>query len=263
LFNGFATTLLASCCGKNRLERRGAMDSRAKTKNIIAIGGALAKSQTAGPLLLDYVFSISGKERPNVLIVNTASGDEESTAAWTFRAIRQLACVPTELTFFKRTPLPKEMRELILSQDVIWVNGGNTKSMLAVWHAYGVPDILRQAWDNGIVLAGSSAGGICWYEQCLTDSYSDEYTALDCLGFLPGSCCPHFDGEQGRKATYHRLIEQGELKAGIAIDERVAVHYIGDKMHRVISTDRKAGAYRVRLAKNRIVQKGLRSRCVF
>lgn len=236
------------------------MDSRAKTKNIVAIGGALGQSPTAGPILLNYVFGITGKKRPKVLFINTATGDKESTALWSLRAVRQTACVPSELTFFERTPRPKEMKELILSQDVIWVNGGNTKSMLAVWDAYGLPAILAQAWENGIVLAGSSAGGICWYEQCLTDSYADEYTALACLGFLPGSCCPHFDGEKGRKATYHRLVEQGELKQGIAIDERVGVHYIDDKLHRVISTSKKAGAYRVTLgAKNHVEQKGLRA----
>jgi peptidase E len=151
------------------------------------------------------------------------------------------------------------MRELILSQDVIWVNGGNTKSMLAVWQAYGLPALLEKAWESGIVLAGSSAGAICWFEQCLTDSYADEYTALDCLGFLPGSCCPHFDHEQGRKETYHRLIQQGELKPGIAIDECVAVHFVGDKLHRVVSTAKKSGAYSVTVAKDRITQKGLRA----
>src|ERR1700722_14158341 len=127
--------------------------SSPKPKNIIAIGGALSQSKTAGPILLDYVFSITGKKRPQVLFINTATGDSEETALWTFRMVSKLKCAPSELTFFARTPTPKQMRDLILCQDVIWVNGGNTKSMLAVWQAYGLPAILRQAWEKGIVLA--------------------------------------------------------------------------------------------------------------
>jgi peptidase E len=208
---------------------------------------------------MEYAFKLSGKKRPKVLFINTATGDKESTAVWSLRAVSQIACVPSELKFFERTPRPKEMRKLILSQDVIWVNGGNPKSMLAVWRAYDVPAVLREAWENGIVLAGSSAGANCWFEQCLTDSYADEYTALDCLGFLPGSCCPHFDGEKGRKEVFHRLIQQGDLKPGIAIDEQVGAHYIGDKLHRVVTTDKKARAYLVSLGKKKIEQKALRA----
>ena len=227
------------------------------TQHIVAIGGALSKSQTAGPRLFSYVFGLTGKKRPRVLFINTATGDKESTALWSFRAIKDLACVPAELTFFERTPQPAAMRELILSQDVIIVGGGNTKSMLAVWHAYEVPALLREAWEKGIVLSGSSAGGICWFEECLTDSYADEYTALACLGFLPGSCCPHFDGEKGRQETYHRLVAEGKLAPGIAIDERVAVHYVGQSVHRVISTDKKAAAYSVTVRGGKVWQRAL------
>jgi peptidase E len=235
------------------------MDTAARTKNIVAIGGALSQSETAAPRLMEYVFRLTGKKRPQILFINTATGDKESTAVWSLRTVSQLSCIPSELKFFERTPLPKDMRKLILAQDVIWVNGGNTKSMLAVWQAYDLPALLRQAWEKGIVLTGSSAGGICWFEQCLTDSFADEYTALNCMGFLPGSCCPHFDGEKGRKETYHRLVQKGELKPGIAIDERVGVHYIGDKLHKVITTDKKASAYLVTLGKKKTEQKALRA----
>jgi dipeptidase E len=232
------------------------------TRQIVAIGGALSKSQTAGPALFDYVFGLTGKKRPKVLFINTATGDKETTAAWSFRAVSKLGCQPSELTFFERTPLPEVMRELILSQDVILVGGGNTKSMLAVWQAYGLPALLREAWEQGIVLAGSSAGAICWFEECLTDSYAEKYTALECLGFLPGSCCPHFDERTARRKTYHRLVEQGKLLPGIAIDEQVAVHFIGDTVHQVISTNKKAGAYQVNLRAGKAVQKGLISKLV-
>jgi peptidase E len=227
-------------------------------RQIVSIGGALSKSETAGPQLLKYIFERTGKTHPRVLFINTATGDKESTAMWSFRAIRSLPCLASELTFFERTPGPEALRELVLSQDVIFVGGGNTKSMLAVWREWGLPALLREAWESGIIMAGSSAGAICWFEECLTDSLADEYTALECLGFLPGSCCPHFN-EAGRKPTYHRLIKKGKLKPGIAIDERVAVHFIGDKVHCVITTEKKSGAYKVDLRGNVVKQVELES----
>jgi dipeptidase E len=232
----------------------------APKKQIVAIGGALSQSHRAAQLLYGYALEVSGKKLPRVLFINNATGDKEHITAWNFRTLAGHAYVPSELTFFDRTPGPANLRKLILSQDVILVCGGNTKSMLAVWHAYGIPELLREAWEQGIVLAGSSAGAICWFEQCLTDSYADEYAALDCLGFLPGSCCPHFNGDKERPETYHRLIRSGQLLPGIAIDERVAVHFLGERIYRVISAEAKACAYQVRLPGEQTVQKALRAR---
>jgi dipeptidase E len=236
--------------------------ANAPKRQIVAIGGALSKSHRAAQLLYGYALKASGKKRPRVLFINNATGDKEHITAWNFRTLAGYAYVPSELTFFERTPRPDALRKLILSQDVIFVCGGNTKSMLAVWHAYGIPELLRQAWKRGIVLAGSSAGAICWFEQCLTDSYADEYTALDCLGFLAGSCCPHFNGDKDRPKTYHRLIRNGGVLPGIAIDERVAVHFVGDCIQKVVSAEKNAGAYEVTLSGKRTVQKSLRARHV-
>jgi peptidase E len=97
---------------------------------------------------------------------------------------------------FKRTP---DLRAFLLNQDVIYVGGGNTKSMLVVWRDWGLPELLREAWEKGIVLTGVSAGAICWFEQGVTDSWAGELRPFDCLGFLPGSCCPHYDGEGNRR----------------------------------------------------------------
>ncbi len=217
-----------------------------KPKQIVAIGGAMAKSLSASRLLLSYVLSLPGKENPKLLHINTASGNRDSSALALYRMLA--GCVPceaSELAFFDRTPPFKQMRDLVLSQDVIFANGGNTKSMLAVWRDYGLPEVLREAWEAGIIMSGSSAGGICWFEQCLTDSYDVEFTALDCMGFLPGSACPHFDGEKGRRETYHRMVLEGTLKPGIAIDERVAVHYVDHRIKSVITTAQGTGAYLV------------------
>ena len=147
------------------------------------------------------------------------------------------------LTFFKRTP---DLRSFLLNQDIIYVGGGNTKSLLAVWRDWGVSDVLREAWESGIVLTGVSAGAICWFEQGLTDSFSDGLTPLDCLGFLPGSCCPHYDGEAQRRPSYHRLLASGEIAGGVAIEDWAGVHYKETEIHRVIASKRGARAYSMR-----------------
>jgi peptidase E len=137
------------------------------------------------------------------------------------------------------------MRSYLLAQDVIYVGGGNTKSMLAVWREWGVPELLREAWESGIVLAGISAGAICWFEQGITDSFADQLRVIDCLGFLPGSCCPHYNGEPERRPAYQWLLRQGEIASGIAIDDGAAIHYTNDQGHRVVASRKGATVYRV------------------
>jgi peptidase E len=219
-------------------------------KQIIAIGGAMGASPPAARRLFQYILGQTKTLRkvPNLLVINAANGDAPDKALGIYRALSGVSCNVRELRFFERTPPYNSMHEMIFDQDVIFVNGGNTKSMLAVWREYGLPDLLREAWDAGIVLSGSSAGAICWFQDCLTDSYAGDFTALACLGFLPGSCCPHFDGEAGRRDAYFHLMREGQLASpGVAINERVAVHYIEDSISNVVTTGRVVGAYRVRL----------------
>jgi dipeptidase E len=155
----------------------------------------------------------------------------------------KLGCRPAVLTFFKRTP---DLRSFLLNQDVIYVGGGNTKSLLAIWRDWGAAEILREAWESGIVLTGVSAGAICWFEQGLTDSFSDGLRPLDCLGFLPGSCCPHYDGEAQRRPSLHRLLLSDEISAGVAIEDWTGVHFRGTEIYKVITAKRGARAYSMR-----------------
>lgn len=205
--------------------------------------------------MLEYLVNLTGKEEPHILLINTATGDAELMRLWCYEVWSKVRtrCQISFLQFFQRTP--PDLASLMLSQDLIFVNGGNTKSMLAVWREYGVDKILRQAWEKGIILAGSSAGGICWFESCLTDSWDCSYTSLPCLGFLPGSCCPHYDGEEGRRETYHALIASGELPGGVAIDECTGVHFIDNEMHAVISGAPETAAYAVHLQDAKVLER--------
>jgi peptidase E len=214
-----------------------------KPKQIIPIGGGGFYRDSENLALEKYVIAQSGAEHARVCFVPTASGEPDHYLSSFYAAFLKLGCQPAVLSFFKRTP---DLRSFLLNQDVIFVGGGNTKSLLAVWRDWGVADILREAWDSGVVLTGVSAGAICWFEQGLTDSFSDQLRPLECLGFIPGSCCPHYDGEAQRRPAYHQLLTSEEIRAGVAIEDWTGVHYLGTEIHRVVSSKRGARAYSMR-----------------
>jgi peptidase E len=144
---------------------------------------------------------------------------------------------------FRRTP---DLKQVLPDQDVIYVGGGNTKSMLAVWREWDVPRLLRRAWNNGTVLAGISAGAICWFKMGVTDSLGTRLTGLPCLGFLPGTCCPHFDGEVERRPALHRLVAAGAVPKALALDDGAAAHFIDRQLVRIVTSRPDARGYEVR-----------------
>jgi dipeptidase E len=209
---------------------------------IVAIGGAAFSGEPANLALDQYVLNQTGKANPNALLIPTARGDDAAYIAKFYAAYTALGANPSHLPFFERTP---ELRKLVLSQDVVFVGGGNTKSMLAVWHEWGLPEILKEASGTGVVLAGVSAGAICWFEQGITDSWADRLRPLECLGWLPGSCCPHYDGEVERRPAYHSLLLGGHVKPGYAIDDGVAAHFSDGRLKCVMSKKAGSSAYYV------------------
>jgi dipeptidase E len=210
--------------------------------DIIAIGGAGFLAEPRNYALEKYILDQTGKERPNVLMIPTARGDDADYVAKFHAAFGELGATTLHLPFFHRTP---DIRPLVLAQDAIFVGGGNTKSMLAVWREWGLPEVLKEAYDSGIVLGGQSAGAICWFEQGVTDSWGDQLRPLECMGFLAGSCCPHYDGEVERRPAYHALVAGGVLKPGYAIEDSVAAHFRNGRLERVVAKKNGSKAYRV------------------
>ena len=208
-------------------------------RHIIPFGGLQPVSPRIHPII-SYILDATKRPRARVCIVATATGDAGNYRG-SFPPERTWV---TELKLFHRTV--DDLTDFLCDQDVIFVGGGNTLSMLAVWRAHGVDEALRAAWEAGVVLAGGSAGSLAWYECGTTDSYSlDRLEPLhDGLGFLAGSHCPHFDGEEQRRPLYHRLVAEG-FPAGLAIDEDAAVHYVGTEIAEVVSARPGASAYRV------------------
>lgn len=202
-------------------------------RQIVAMGGY------PDDALLAYVLGLARGRR--LLLVPTASReDPASTLAW-YERVRGVA-ETTHLHFFPWPPA--ELRRLALDHDVILVAGGNTANALAIWRTHGFDLILREAWQQGVLLTGWSAGMICWFEQGVTDSFGPDLAALDCLGFLPGSACPHYDGEELRRPVYTRLVREG-LSPGIAADDDVALHYVGEELREAVTSREGATAYRV------------------
>jgi dipeptidase E len=209
-------------------------------RHIVGLGGGGdTAAQTA--LLHDYVLGLTGEDRPRLLWVPTASADNTEYTVWFYESFSRQAEVSTLMTF----PWPPEnLREVVLEQDAICVSGGNTANMLAIWRVHGIDTLMREAWEKGIVLWGASAGMICWFEMGVTDSFGPQLEGLDCLGFLPGSACPHYDGEERRRPRYHELVAGG-LPAGIAADDGVALHYVGTELQEIVTCRPGTAAYRV------------------
>jgi dipeptidase E len=225
---------------------------------IIAMGGAALPPELDNLLLIEYFLRQTRKRNPKVCFIGTAGGDAEMGRLRFYAGFSQFSCRPLHLPLFARTP--RDLDSFILEQDALFVGGGNTRSMLAVWREWGLDALLRRAWTRGIVLGGASAGAICWFAQGVTDSIAGRLTVLDCLGFLGGSCCPHYDSEPQRRPTFKKLIARGTLIDGIAADDGVALHYVGDKLLRSVSCRRRARAYRVRRSVRHAVETQLPTR---
>jgi dipeptidase E len=192
-------------------------------------------------LVFDYVLGLV-RRSPRLLWVGTAGGDDADSALAVYDRYEGRARV-RRADFFPWPP--PGLRELVLTQDVVVVGGGNTANLLAIWRVHGFDGLLREAWEQGVILAGVSAGMICWFEAGVTDSFGPELAGMrDGLGLLPGSACPHYDGEDLRRPTYRRLVDEG-FPPGYAADDGVGLHFVGTDLAEVVSSREGATAYRV------------------
>ena len=227
-------------------------------KQIIAIGGYALPPELDNLLLVRYFLKQTRRRRPRVAFIGAAGGDSETARLRFYAGFSRFECRPTHLPLFARTP--RDLESFVLEQDAIFVGGGNTKSMLAVWRDWGLDRHLRTAWERGVVLGGGSAGSICWFEHGVTDSIAGPLTALPCLGFLRGSNCPHYDSEPQRRPAFRKLIATGRIPDGVAADDGVALHYIDSRLARVVSSRPRARGYRVTRSGRRVVQRRLATR---
>ena len=190
-------------------------------KQVIAIGGGGFGRNPGNGIIEKYILDQSGKKIPNICFIPTATGDDESYKVSYYSTHSKLDCNPTHLDLFKRTP---NLEQLILSQDIIFVGGGNTKSMLSVWREWGLNDILREAYDSGVIMSGVSAGAICWFEKGITDSWADDLAVMECMGFVDGICCPHYDEEPERRPFVKKVLENNTIDHCLGVEGNCALH---------------------------------------
>jgi peptidase E len=210
-------------------------------RQIIGLGGA-GRSEDETRRLLAHVVGLAGKPSPRVCVVPTAVGDEAAAVLRLYGLLPENAQA-SHLPFFPWPP--SDLRRFALGQDVIFVGGGNTANALAIWRVHRFDEILREAWEAGIVLTGWSAGMICWFEAGVTDSFGPQLEGMrDGLGFLAGSACPHYDVEKLRRPVYTQLVADG-FPDGIAADDGVGVRFLGTELAEVVSVSDGATAYRV------------------
>ncbi|MGR3764637.1 Type 1 glutamine amidotransferase-like domain-containing protein [Rossellomorea sp. NS-SX7] len=222
-------------------------------KQIIVMGGGGFSMEPDNLLLDQYILDQSDKKSPEICFLPTASGDAEGYIERFYKAFSTLSCKPSHLSLFK---LPtRDLESYILEKDIIYVGGGNTKSMLALWREWGVDQILEKAWNNGTILSGLSAGSICWFEEGVTDSYGEGLEVIEGLGFLEGSHSPHYDGEIERRPAYQSLIEAGRLKGGYGVDDGAALHFHGKELINAVSSRPNANAFSVQHTGNIIEKK--------
>jgi peptidase E len=190
----------------------------------------------------EFMLSLSDAARPRVCFVSTPSGDSDRGIAAFFEAFTRRDCEPSCVRLFG---IPTDPAGHLATQDVIYVSGGNTANALAIWRLHGVDLALRAAWERGAVLGGVSAGANCWFECSVTDSFRADLDPLhDGLGLLPGSFCPHYDGEERRRPVYRELVANG-FPAGYAADDGAAFHFVGTELREVVTSLPGARGYRV------------------
>jgi len=225
------------------------------SRNIIAIGGGGFGANPGQGIIENYILKQTKKKNPRICFIPTATGDNEAYKVSFYSTFTNLNCYPSHLDFFKRTP---DLNELILNQDAIFVGGGNTKSMLAVWKEWGLDKILKKAYLNGTVMSGVSAGAICWFQNGITDSWASNLKMMPCLNFVKGTCCPHYDEEPERKPAVKKLLLKNKIKNVYAVDGGAALHIKDEKIFKSVIFKKNKSSYLVDIKKKNINEKSFK-----
>jgi dipeptidase E len=221
-------------------------------RQIVAFGGGGFSMESGNPLLDDYVLALCRKRRPRVCFVPSASGDADHYIVRFYRAFPADRCEASHVSLFRREQGTEDLRHHLLSQDLIYVGGGSVVSLLGVWRAHGIDEILREAWRAGVVLCGLSAGSLCWFEEAVT-GFHGAPRRVDGLGLLPYSNCVHYEPRSERRAAYHDFLRAG-MHSGYAAEDGAALHFVGTELSRVVASRPTARGYRLDAIGERVIE---------
>jgi dipeptidase E len=231
-------------------------------QRILAIGGGGFMMEDSPSPIDRYIANLTEKERPRICYLATPSGDLPAHLDKFHAAYGNLGCETSHLAFFRQPDsksIPvSDFRARLLAQDAIFVGGGNTRSALAVWREWKLDTVLREAWESGVLLAGMSAGAMCWFEAGLTDSFwGSSYRPLDCLGLLPGGCAVHYSSDPKRRETLHAAQQARAIPPSIAIDDFAAAMYVGTSLDSVFSWRVESTAYQTYREGDTVIESAL------
>ena len=220
-------------------------------KHVIAIGGGGFGRNNSSYLIEKYILNISEKIYPKICFLPTATGDNDSYIVRFYSVFSKFNCKPSHIEFFKRT---SNIKDHIMDQDVVFVGGGNTKSMLSIWNDWGMSNLLNDAYKEGVIMSGVSAGAICWFTSGITDSWENELRILPCLDFISGTCCPHYDEEPSRIPYVKKILLEKKVSNCISIEGGSAMHFIDGKPFKNVSFKNNKNTYNVFLENKDIVE---------
>jgi dipeptidase E len=228
-------------------------DVRIEDRVIFAMGGGGFTMEPTNPLLDDFVLSLTPAKEPRILFLPTASGDTTAQINAFQARFAGRTCVAEHLSLFRLRAAKRPLEEIVLDQDIIYVGGGSMRNLLAIWQAHGLDRLLVQAWQRGTVLAGLSAGAMCWFAGGVSRS-SGPPEPITGLGLLEGSLTVHADGEPERLPVWLASVRDGTLPGGWALDDGVGLLFAGQRLQRVVSSRPGAGALRVDLLAGELVR---------
>jgi dipeptidase E len=229
------------------------------SRRILALGGHDFDRRVGNDAICDLIVELADSPRPRICLLPTASGDPEDQIARFKRAFAERDCVPEVISLFRLGENPVDLREELLGQDVIYVGGGSMVNLIAIWRAHGLDEILRECWREGILIAGQSAGAMCWFEGGITSSQGEPAVA-DGLGLLPGSACVHYLTEPVRRRRFLRAISAGELEPGLGLEDQTGALFEDGELSETITARDGAAVWEVTAEDGTARETELRSR---